>query len=158
MEAYKRVDEYRDIILGTCVKVSYVQDLTTYIWRAFFFTELAYWVCRYTFVIQQNWNMIVCLTLLIHYKTWLRGCNWFYFDSVANILVGVVPSSSGGSKKLCFIFVWNVSQLCCFVYKMFQARYFVHQLPTEVASGFGIFKQNRDNPDEIGMVGHSWLW
>ena len=25
----------------------------------------------------------------------------------------------------------------------------------EVASGFGIFKQNRNNPDEIGMVGHS---
>ena len=23
------------------------------------------------------------------------------------------------------------------------------------ASGFGIFKQNRDNPDEIEMVGHS---
>ena len=28
-------------------------------------------------------------------------------------------------------------------------------IPTEVESGFGIFKQNRDNPDEIGMVGHS---
>ena len=27
-------------------------------------------------------------------------------------------------------------------------------IPTEVASGFGIFKQNRDNPNEIWMVGN----
>ena len=26
---------------------------------------------------------------------------------------------------------------------------------TEVASGIGIFKQNQENPDEIGMVGRS---
>ena len=31
----------------------------------------------------------------------------------------------------------------------------IFPIPTEVASGFGIFKENRDNPDEIGMVGHS---
>ena len=28
-------------------------------------------------------------------------------------------------------------------------------IPTSCRSGFGIFKQNRDNPDEIGMVAQS---
>ena len=29
------------------------------------------------------------------------------------------------------------------------------QIPIACWSGFGIFKQNRDNPDQIGMVGQS---
>ena len=33
----------------------------------------------------------------------------------------------------------------------------IFPIPTEVTSGFGIFKENRDTPDEIGMVGHSGL-
>ena len=37
----------------------------------------------------------------------------------------------------------------------FWASFWDFPIPTEVASGFGIFKQNRGNPDEIGMVGHS---
>ena len=31
----------------------------------------------------------------------------------------------------------------------------IFSIPTKVVSGFGIFKENRDNPNEIGMVGHS---
>ena len=30
-----------------------------------------------------------------------------------------------------------------------------HDCESGLLSGFGIFKQNRDNPDEIGMVGQS---
>ena len=33
----------------------------------------------------------------------------------------------------------------------------IFHIPIAYWSGFGIIKQNRDNPDEIGMVGQSGL-
>ena len=33
----------------------------------------------------------------------------------------------------------------------------IFPIPIAYWSGFGIFKQNRENPDEIGMVGHAEL-
>ena len=98
------------------------------------------------------------------------------WDAISSILKGHLPSRTFTKKInrlsfLClFLFAWLLAQVLNFIlYFVFLYKYHKNSLenirndvkigifpiPIAYCSGFWIFKPNRDNPNEIGMVGQS---
>ena len=80
----------------------------------------------------------------LQFFLWLQP--WLHLDIQVNYFVSSYDKYYENLTKISF---WAR----CSWEQIFKIGIF--PILTEVASGFGIFKENRDNPNEIGMVGHS---